>query len=124
MGGMWCISGATVLFPMRWRNMTAPKRKIIRQRKVGIPDFKSMEEEAKFWDTHSLADYWDEFKTVKVRFAKNLSEGVTVRFDPVTSNKLRVEAHQKGIGPTTLIRMWILERLNKEGRAGYRLAGA
>jgi len=92
--------------------------------KSRIPKLKNIQEEAEFWDTHDTTDFEDEFKTVKVRFAKNLSEGVTVRFDPVTSNKLRVEAHQKGIGPTTLIRMWILERLNKEGRAGYRLAGA
>ena len=38
-----------------------------------IPEFKSREEEAEFWDTHDLADYWREFKTVKARFAKNLS---------------------------------------------------
>lgn len=104
--------------------MKASKKKIALQKKSRIPAFKSIQEEAKFWDTHSFADYWDEFKTVKVRFAKNLSEGVTVRFDPVTSNKLRVEAHQKGIGPTTLIRMWILERLGGRDSASYPLAGA
>lgn len=91
-------------------------------KKSKIPEFKSIQEEAKFWDTHSFADYWDEFRPVRVQFAKNLSEGVTVRFDPVTSNKLRVEAHQKGIGPTTLIRMWVLERLNHGSGADYQLA--
>ena len=101
--------------------MNVSKKKIISLKKGRIPAFKSIEEEAKFWDTHSFADYWDEFGSVNVRFAKNLSEGVTVRFDPVTSNKLRVEAHQKGIGPTTLIRMWVMERLG--GRGGsYSLA--
>jgi hypothetical protein len=29
-----------------------------------IPKFKSVEEEAKYWDTHSFADYWDEFKSL------------------------------------------------------------
>lgn len=91
-------------------------------KKSRIPAFKSIEEEAEWFDTHDLGDYQDEFKTVKVKFAKNLSEGVTVRFDPVTSNKLRVEAHQKGIGPTTLIRMWVMERLNSGGGADYQLA--
>jgi predicted DNA binding CopG/RHH family protein len=76
-----------------------------------IPDFKSIEEEAEFWDTHSLADYWDEGKPVKVRFAKNLSQGITIRLDPVTLTKLRELAHKQGIGPTTLARMWILEQL-------------
>ena len=69
------------------------------------------EELAKFWDTHSFADYWDEFKPVKVRFAKNLSEGATIRFDDKTLTKLRKVAAKKGMGPTTLARMWILERL-------------
>src|SRR5690242_5440215 len=44
-----------------------------------IPEFKSREEEAVFWDTHSFADYWDEAKPVQVQFAKNLSEGITIR---------------------------------------------
>lgn len=31
-----------------------------------IPKFKSEEEEVEFWDTHSTADYWDQFKPVKL----------------------------------------------------------
>ena len=78
-----------------------------------IPEFTSIEEEAEFWDTHSTADYEDEFKPVRVRFAKNLSEGITVRLDPETLRKLRVLAKEKGIGPTVLIRMWVMERLKE-----------
>jgi hypothetical protein len=76
-----------------------------------IPKFTSRAEEAEFWDTHSMADYWDDLKPVRVRFAKNLSQGITIRFDPPTLDKLRRHARQKGIGPTTLARMWILEHL-------------
>lgn len=76
-----------------------------------IPDFKNRQEMAQWFDTHDMADYQDEFKTVRARFAKNLSEPVTIRLDPETLKKLRQQAHQKGIGPTTLARMWILERL-------------
>jgi len=76
-----------------------------------IPQFANREEEAAWWDTHDLADYQDEFKTVRVRFAKNLSEGITVRLDPETLTELRQQAHAKGVGPTTLARMWILEQL-------------
>jgi hypothetical protein len=50
-----------------------------------------------------------------VRFAQNLSAGITIRLDPRTLEKLRQEAHQRGIGPTTLARMWILERLQETG---------
>jgi len=78
-----------------------------------IPEFATLEEEAEFWDTHSTADYEHGFKPVRVRFAKNLSNGITIRFDPDTLQKVRLVAHTKGIGPTTLIRMWVLERLQE-----------
>jgi predicted DNA binding CopG/RHH family protein len=79
--------------------------------KEPIPRFASREEEAEFWDTHDLADYWQEFKPVRARFAKNLSKGITIRLDPDTLAELRKQAHARGIGPTTLVRMWIIERL-------------
>lgn len=79
-----------------------------------IPVFSSREEEAKFWETHNIADFMDELKPVKVRFAKNLSEGITIRFDQPTLNKLREIANDKGLGPTTLARMWILEHLRQQ----------
>ena len=86
--------------------------KIIKKHKKSrIPAFSSLEEEAKWFETHSIANYQGEFKVVKARFAKNLSEGLNIRLDPETITKLRVEARQKGIGPTTLARMWILEQL-------------
>ncbi len=86
-------------------------------KKSRIPEFKTVQEEAEFWDTHDLSDYWDEFKTANVRFSKNLSEGITIRFDPQTLGQLREQARAKGIGATTLIRMWILERLNQSSSA-------
>ena len=88
---------------------TAKKR-----RPTAIPEFASREEEAKFWDTHSVADHWDELDTVEVRFARNLSQGITVRFDDQTLARLRTQAEMKGIGPTTLIRMWVMERLRAD----------
>ena len=81
--------------------------------KSRIPQFASRQEEADWWDTHDLADYQDEFKTVRAVFAKNLSQGLTIRLDPETLNELRTQAHRKGVGPTTLARMWILERLRQ-----------
>jgi predicted DNA binding CopG/RHH family protein len=92
-----------------------------KEKKSRIPEFKSIEEEAEFWDTHDFTDYLDEFRPVKVRFARNLSEGITIRLDPETLAKLRALAHEKGIGPTTLVRMWILERLKED--EGRSLAG-
>lgn len=85
--------------------------KEMKKLKSRIPEFKSREEEARWFDTHDMADYQNEFKTIKAKFAKNLSEGITIRLDPTTLTKLRSKAHKKGVGPTTLARMWILENL-------------
>jgi len=89
-----------------------PKKKPLQP--VRIPEFATLEEEAAFWDTHSTADYEDEFRPVRARFAKRLSTGVTIRLDPDTLQKLRTLAQERGIGPTTLIRMWVLERLKQK----------
>ena len=87
-----------------------------------IPAFASYQEEAEFWDTHSFADYWEALPPVKVKVSPSLSEGITVRLDEATLTELRALAAEQGIGPTTLMRMWVLERL-KELRK-QRLAGS
>jgi hypothetical protein len=78
-----------------------------------IPDFASKEEETAFWDTHDFTEFLDETRPVKLRVAKNLSDGVTVRLDPRDRAELNRRADALGIGPSTLIRMWIKERLGK-----------
>jgi predicted DNA binding CopG/RHH family protein len=82
-------------------------------KKKQIPVFKSIQEEADYWDTHSLADHWDEMRPVKDKFAKPLQHVFTVRFDSKTLTDLQTEASKKGISAGTLIRMWIKERLNQ-----------
>lgn len=79
--------------------------------KEPIPQFKSYEEEAEFWDTHDIADYWDDFEPVTVKFTKPLSKQLAIRVDEQTYNQLQKEAEEIGVGATTLGRIWILERL-------------
>ena len=88
----------------------------MQQKKSRIPEFSSIEEEAEFWDTHSLADYWDEFKPVKVKFGKNLS---VFQLDPKTTKQLDTLASKKGVDIATLIRMWIKEHLKKDSKDSY-----
>ena len=76
-----------------------------------IPEFRTIQEEAAFWDSHDLADYWDGFKPIEVHFAKNLSSSLNVRLDKESLQRLRAEAHVRGVGPSTLVRRWILEHL-------------
>jgi hypothetical protein len=83
--------------------------------KQPIPTFKDEAEAAAFWDTHSPEDYPSEFEEVQVHFSRPLiKRGLTIKLSDETIQKLREIAQHKGIGPTTLARMWILEHLRSE----------
>ena len=72
--------------------------------------FKDIKKEADFWEEH-----FDEAvasgKSKKIVVAKNLSETLNIRLDPDTIKIVRDEAKSKGLGPTQLIRMWIMEKV-------------
>lgn len=80
-----------------------------------IPKFKSYEEEADFWDTHSPLDYGT-WKEVKLEFAKPLVHILGVRLDAKTIDQLAKLGSGMGIGPSTLVRMWVMEKLRSLGR--------
>ncbi len=77
-----------------------------------IPPFKTLEEEATFWDTHSAVDEINEGTTVGFHRV-NKTHTITIRFEPKMLQELRYKADKMGIGPTTLARMWIREKLNQ-----------
>ncbi len=76
-----------------------------------IPDFRSREDEAAFWDAHDFTEFLEETRPVKLRVGKNLAEGLTVRLDRQDREELERRAREQGIGPSALVRMWIKERL-------------
>jgi len=78
-----------------------------------IPKFKSKKQEADFWVTHDSTDYLKETKEVKVKFTRPRKKLVSLRLDEKTIKKLKKMANSKGIGYLELIRMWVLESLNK-----------
>jgi CopG antitoxin of type II toxin-antitoxin system len=84
-----------------------------------IPTFRTVEEAADFWDTHSPLDYLDELEPAEVAFApdafrkhRERSRELTVKLPESTIRTLRALARAQGTRPTTLIRRWIMERLN------------
>jgi len=86
-----------------------------RRTKSRIPRFKSLEEEAHFWATHDTTEFEEEFKEVQVKVARPLDHILAVRLEARTIDRLAAVARTKGIGPSTLARMWLLERLEQEG---------
>ena len=78
-----------------------------------IPKFKSLEEEANFWDAHSFADYWDEFKPVDVlvELAKPKEETLVLRVNKDIKKKLEQVAKAKGVTISTVARILLTEKL-------------
>lgn len=86
------------------------------KKKLLIPDFKNIEEEANFWDAHDSEDYqWEKVKDIK--FSKELKsvfkKVVPIRLDEKTKKAVEKVAEAKGIGTSTAARMLIRERLSE-----------
>lgn len=47
----------------------------------------------------------------QLRRAQDLSKVLTIRLDPEILSRLKALGHEKGIGPSTLVRMWVMERV-------------
>lgn len=89
--------------------------KIIKTKKQTIKPIKpftSIDEEADFWDTHSVVDEINDGALVGFHQV-NKTKTITIRIDPKNLQILRNKAFKKGLGPTTLARMWILEHLTQ-----------
>ena len=82
-----------------------------------ITAFTNVEEEAAFWDTHDFTDFTEESTPVQVTVGQELAERLTLRLDQADREKLVKHARDKGIGPTTLARIWLKERLRQEAEA-------
>jgi len=64
---------------------------------------------AEFWDTHSLADYWDQ--TTAVQFEVKAPHRYRVTIDPEVYTQVAESARQRGILPETLVNLWLVEKL-------------
>ena len=75
--------------------------------------FTTIEEEAEFWDTHSFADYWDDFKSadLAVELSKPKEEKLVLRVNKDLKKKLEQVAKNKGVTISTLARMLLTEKL-------------
>jgi len=74
-----------------------------------ISKARTLEEIAEFWDTHSLADYWDQ--THEVEFEVRAKRRRRVTLDPDIYAQVEARARTRGIVPETLVNLWLAERL-------------
>ena len=78
---------------------------------TSISKARTPEEIANFWDTHSLADYWDQ--THEVEFEVRAIRRRRVTLDPEVYTRVEVQARARGISPETLVNLWLSERLQE-----------
>jgi hypothetical protein len=78
-----------------------------------VPKFKDIKEEAGFWDNHDITDYLAELKPAKLTYKTKgeKNEIVSVRVAPALKKELTRVADCYDISPSSLIRMWVVEKL-------------
>ena len=79
-----------------------------------IPETDSIEELARFWDTHDLTDFEDQLEEVpEPVFQGQPGARLTIRLNPKELESLRRLASERGLEEAVLIREWVLERLHQ-----------
>lgn len=76
-----------------------------------IPPTDSLEAIAEFWDTHSLADYWDQTEPAEFEFDPQAKRRYLVAIDPDVLVRVRTVARQKGLQTESLINLWLEQKL-------------
>ena len=81
--------------------------------KEPIPEFKTIQEEAEFWDTHDVGEYLNDFERIDVelQLEKPKEENIVVRVQKPIKDRLERIARRKGLNISSLTRMWIMEKL-------------
>lgn len=81
-----------------------------------IPKFKSEKEEAEFWTTHDSTEYIDYSKAKKALFPslKPTTRTISIRLPESLIEHLKVLANKRDIPYQSLMKMFLLERIEKE----------
>ncbi len=73
-----------------------------------LPNFTSLEEEAEFWEHHSLTDYMDELEDIEFEVDATPEDTVlTIPASPRLIVRLREVAEIRGVSLQGLLREWV-----------------
>jgi predicted DNA binding CopG/RHH family protein len=94
--------------------------------KAPLPKFRSDREAAEYFETHSVADVWDQLpeskpakpsaalaKSIRERHARAKSP-ISIRLNPEQIETAKKIAAAKSVGYQTQLRMWIAEGIRRE----------
>ncbi len=84
----------------------------MRKNKTAISKASSYEQIGEFWDTHSVADYWE--KTKPARFQVRIESEVTYfPLERELTAQIQQLAKRQGVSSETLLNIWVQEKLQK-----------
>jgi len=103
------------------------KKKLL-SAKLPLPKFLSDEEAAEYFETHSVADVWDQLPSAgQVRLSEALEKSIrerhaaakspiSIRLVPEQIVAAKKIAAAKSVGYQTQLRMWIAEGIRREAK--------
>jgi len=79
-----------------------------------LPKTDSIEELARFWDTHDLTDFEDQLEEVpEAVFRRRAEGGVNIRLAPEEIEAVERIAHAEGSDLGTLLHEWVVDKLSQ-----------
>ncbi|HTE22304.1 MAG TPA: BrnA antitoxin family protein [Candidatus Limnocylindria bacterium] len=87
-----------------------------------IPNFKSPEEEAKFWDTHDSTEYIDWSKAEKAVFPnlKVSTESISLRLPSPLLARIKELANEKDVPYQSLMKVYLSDQVKRELKAAHK----
>ena len=86
-----------------------------------LPKTDSIEELASFWDVHDLTDFEEHLEEIaEPVFVRAKGASLSIDLKPAEAQHLKKIARSKGVKETTVLRRWILERLQESSQTGRR----
>lgn len=81
-----------------------------------IPNFKSPEEEAKFWDEHDSADYvdWSEAKKTVFPNLKSSTESISLRLPSSLLARIKELANEKDVPYQSLMKVYLSDQVKRD----------
>ena len=78
-----------------------------------IPTLSSYNEVAEFWDTHSLADYWQETEPAKFEISPEARRRYLVALDPALLLRVQRMAQSRGLSTESLVNLLLEQRVHQ-----------
>jgi len=83
-----------------------------------IPEMKSYEQIADFWDTHSLADYWNQTEPAEFDIVPEARRRYLVAIDPDILSRVQPVARQRGLHTESLVNLFLEQYLHQLETSG------